>query len=144
MLLDLGPCPAQDALRWSTFARRLVAEIGTTADLDRAGATDLLGAWSTLIDDWFDRATACEDADEPFRWASDVEPEMAEFLLDGLDRSLHSPVVRDLCTDDEIERQRPFTVLVVRSFIDGLAAESDGCRQYADQVSTSLHRLLPD
>ncbi len=144
MVLDLGPCSAEDALDWSKFARRIVVELRSSPDFDRASSGDLLEVWSKTIDQWSDQASRCVESDQPFRWASDVEPEMAEFLLDGLDRSLHSPAVRQLCTDDEVARQRPFTVLVVRSFIDGLASEGDGCRQYADQVTTSLRGLLPD
>ncbi len=144
VLLDLGPFPAEDALHWSTFARRIVAELRSSPDVDRAQNADLLDHWSATIDQWSDQASRCMAADLPFRWAAEVEPELAEFLLDGLDRSLHSPAVRELCTDSEVERQRPFTVLVVRSFIDGLASEGAGCRQYADQVTTSLRRLLPD
>lgn len=144
MVLDLGPCPAEDALSWSKFARRIVVELRSAPGFDRAASGDLLDLWSRTIDQWSNHANGCAKADRPFRWAAEVEPEMAEFLLDGLDRSLHSTAVRELCTDAEVERQRPFTVLVVRSFIDGLATEGDGCRQYADQVTTSLRGLLPD
>ena len=143
-MVDLGPCPAEDALSWSRFARRIVGELRASPDFDRSATGDLLEQWSQTIDEWSDLARRCVEADRPFRWASDVEPEMAEFLLDGLDRSLHSSTVRRLCTDAEVERQRPFTVLVVRSFLDGLATEGAGCRQYADQVTTSLQGLLPD
>ncbi len=144
VLLDLGPFPAEDALHWSKFARRIVVELRSSPEVDRVQTADLLDQWSATIDQWSDQASRCVAAELPFRWAADVEPELAEFLLDGLDRSLHSPAVRQLCTDSEIERQRPFTVLVVRSFIDGLASEGAGCRQYADQVTTSLRGLLPD
>lgn len=144
VLLDLGPSPAEDALLWSKFARRIVVELRTSPDFDRAASGDLLEQWSLTIDQWSDQATRCHQAGLPFRWVSEVEPEMAEFLLDGLDRSLHSAAVRELCTDAEVEGQRPFTVLVARSFIDGLAAEGAGCRQYADQVTASLRGLLPD
>lgn len=144
VLLDLGPFPAEDALHWSKFARRIVIELRSSPDVDRATTMDLLDQWSDTIDQWSDQANRCVAADLPFRWASDVEPEMAEFLLAGLDRSLHSQAVRQLCTEAEIERQRPFTVLVLRSFIDGLASEGEGCRQYADQVTTSLRGMLPD
>ena len=144
MVLDLGPCPAEDALSWSKFARRIVVELRSSPDFDRATSGVLLDLWSRTIDQWSDQARSCAEADRPFRWATDVEPEMAEFLLDGLDRSLHSSAVRQLCTDDEVERQRPFTVLVVRSFVDGLATEGAGCQQYADHVTASLQGLLPD
>ncbi len=144
MVLDLGPCPAEDALDWSMFARRIVVELRSSPDLAPAVSPDLLDLWSTTIDQWSAAAADCRRGGRPFRWASEVDPELAEFLLAGLDRGLHSPELRLLCTDDEIERQLPFTVLVLRSFIDGLASESDGCRQYADHVAVSLQGLLPD
>ena len=127
------------------FARRIVAELRCTRDHEGPTPTDdLLDLWSETIEQWSARARECRDRGQAFRWVAEVEPEMAEFLLAGLDRSLHSDRVRELCTDEEVERQRPFTVLVVRSFVDGLTSESEGCRQYADQVSTSLRGLLPD
>lgn len=162
MVLDLGPCPVEDAVDWSTFARRILGELrtgrgdgtgpGDTGLGDTAPAepttpaehADLLDQWSALIDDWLERADVCERADQPFRWSTDIDPAQAEFLLAGLDRSLHSAAVRSLCTSEDVERQRPFTVVVVRGFIDGLASESECCRQYADQVSVSLQGLLPD
>jgi hypothetical protein len=144
MVLDLGPCPAEDALSWSKFARRIVVELRSSPDVEGTVPTGLLDSWATTIDRWSVVAARCVEAGQPFRWVSDVEPEMAEFLLAGLDRSLHSDTVRELCTEDEIARQRPFTVLVVRSFVDGLLSEGEGCQQYADQVMTSLQGLLPD
>ena len=144
MLLDLGPCPAEDALSWSKFARRIVVELRSDPTVGETVPPGLLESWSDTIDQWCDHANRCREAGEPFRWASEVEPEMAEFLMAGLDRSLHSTTVRELCTEDEIDRQRPFTILVVRSFLDGLNAEGEGYRQYADQVTTSLRRMLPD
>lgn len=144
VVLDLGPCRAEDALSWSQFARRIVVELRSCPDVDRATSSDLLELWARTIDRWAAHADDCAAAERPFRWESEVEPEMAEFLLDGLDRSLHSPTVRQFCTDAEIAQQRPFTALVVRSFIDGLASEGAGCRQYADQVTSSLSGLLPD
>lgn len=127
------------------FARRIVAELRSAPGPDQPAASDdLLELWTRTIEQWNEQARWCRRQDRPFRWVSELDPEMAEFLLAGLDRSLHSERVRDLCTDEEIARQRPFTVLVIRSFVDGLTSESEGCRQYADQVSTSLRRLLPD
>lgn len=144
MVLDLGPCPAEDALSWSKFARRIVVEVRSSPDVGETVPSGLLESWSTTIEQWSDAAARCHEANRPFRWVSEVEPEMAEFLLDGLDRCLHSPSVRDLCTEEEVARQRPFTVMVIRSFVDGLASEGEGCQQYADQITTSLRGLLPD
>lgn len=142
MVLELGPCPAEDALSWSKFARRIVVELRTSPTGHPFVSAEVLELWSRTLEEWF--AIASRSEGEPFRWVRDVEPEVAEFLLDGLDRCLHADMVRDLCTPEEIEQQRPFTALVVRTFVDGLAAEGDGCRHYADQVLTSLGSLLDD
>lgn len=144
MVLDLGPCPAEDALSWSKFARRIVVEIRSSPDVGDEVTPALLDSWSAMIERWCETATGCNEAGRPFRWVSEIEPEMAEFLMDGLDRCLHSPSIQQLCTEDEIVRQRPFTILVVRSFVNGLASEGEGCLQYADQIMTSLGGLLPD
>lgn len=141
-MLELGPCPAEDALSWSKFARRIVVELRTSSTGHPFVSAELLELWSHTLEEWF--GIARNSNGEPFRWVHDVEPEVAEFLLDGLDRCLHAETVLDLCTPEEIERQRPFTALVVRTFVDGLAAEGDGCRHYADQISTSLGNLLDD
>lgn len=126
------------------FARRIVVELRSSPDLAPTVSDDLLDLWSGTIDEWSAAADHCRRTGRPFRWMSEVDPEQAEFLLAGLDRSLHSPELRRLCTDEEVAQQLPFTVLVLRSFIDGLASESDCCRQYADHVSVSLQGLLPD
>jgi len=141
MVLELGPCPAEDALSWSKFARRIVVELRTSPTGHSFISNDVLELWATTLEEWFRTAGAC-DRDEPFRWSSEVEPAVAEFLLDGLDRCLHSDAVLDLCTEEELERQRPFTKLVVGAFVTGLVAEGDACQHYADQVLTSLGNLL--
>lgn len=145
MVIELGPCAADDVLRWSKFARRILVELRTTEDEDQAVVSpDVLELWSRTLDEWSGRAVESANHDAPFRWSSEVEPEVAEFLLHGLDKCLHSPRVMGWVTPAEAEEQRAFTMLVVRSFVDGLAAEGEGCRHFADQILTSLQDLLQD
>ncbi len=144
MVVDLGPSPAEDAMAWSKFARRVMVELRSDPGNDRWVADDLVSMWSTTVDGWLDEAVRCQDQQRPFRWSEEMEPEVAEFLLDGLDRCLRSPILRDVCTPAELRRQRPFTVLVVRGFVESLAAEGKGCKHYTDQIETSLAGLLAD
>lgn len=141
-MLELGPCPAEDALSWSKFARRIVVELRSSPTGHPFVSAEALQLWSRTLEEWYGIADRTDGV--PFRWVRDVEPEVAEFLLDGLDRCLHADMVLGLCTTEEMKAQRPFTALVIRTFVDGLAAEGDGCRHYAEQVLTSLGGLLDD
>ncbi len=143
MVLELGPCPAEDVVRWSKFARRIVIELRSNPDFDEV-PPDVVDLWARTLDEWTSEAASLPDQDSPFRWTSELEPEVAEFLLHGLDRCLHSPTVMSWVTPDEAREQRMFTMQVVRAFVDCLAAEGHGCQQYADQILTSLSELLAD
>lgn len=144
-MLEVGPCPTEDVLRWSKFARRILAELRTTSEAGRLVSNDVVDLWSQTLDDWSATAQAASaEPDRPFRWTGELEPEVAEFLLDGLDRCLHSPTVMSWVTPAEAEEQRAFTTLVVRAFVDGLSAEGRSCRHFADQIHVSLGNLLDD
>lgn len=144
MVLELGPCPATDVLAWSKFARRIIVELRACPDQGLV-SSDLIALWATTLDRWSAEATkAAETPDRPFRWVEEMEPEVAEFLLDGLDRCLHSSKVMSWVTQEEAVRQRAFTGLVVRAFLGGLAAEGHGCLHFADHINQSLSPLLVD
>ncbi|MEM7271888.1 MAG: hypothetical protein AAF547_02305 [Actinomycetota bacterium] len=144
MVLELGPWPTDDAVRWSKFARRIVCELRTSPTDDAVAPADVLDLWSRTIDRWSTEAHAALAENRPFRLTSELEPEVVEYLLHGLDRCLHSPTVMRLITPSEAIEQRAFTMLVVRAFVDGLLAECSSCQQYADQVMTSLGTLLTE
>ena len=82
--------------------------------------------------------------DQPFRWSGQLEPEVVEFMLDGLDRCVHSPTVMGWVTPQDALEQRAFTTMVIRAFVDSLNAECSSCRHYVDQVLVSLGSLLED
>ena len=143
MVLELGPCPADDVVRWSKFARRIVVELRSNDEAVEI-ATDVVELWARTLDEWSREATTQKVQGAPFRWTSELEPEVVEYMLHGLDRCLHSPVVMSWITPDEAEAQRPFTRQVVKAFLDSLTAEGHGCEEYADQVLSSLGELLND
>lgn len=141
MVLELGPCPAEDMLRWAKFARRIVVEMRSNAEFDEV-PPDVLDLWARTLDEWLNRAAHLRNEESPFRWTSELEPEVVEFLLHGLDRCLHSPTVMSWVTPEEADQQRSVTMHVVEAFADSLSTEGPGCRQYADQILTSLGPLL--
>ncbi len=144
MVVELGPCQAEDVVRWLKFARRIITELRSTADSEQVLPPDVVELWSQTLDDWNATAIELEASGDPFRWSVEMEPEVAEYLLHGLDVGLHSPTVLGWMTPAEIEEQRAFTRLVVRAFVDGLAAEGRSGRHYVDQILTSLGDLLED
>lgn len=144
MVLELGPWPALDAHRWTKFARRIIVELRSAPDGDELLSPDVIDLWSRTLTDWTGTAQRAMAANEPFRWSSELEPEVVEFLLHGLDRCLHSPVVMSWITPAEAEQQRQFTISIVQAFVDGLTVESHSCQHYADQILTSLGSLLAD
>ena len=143
MVLELGPWSANDVVRWSKLARRIVVELRSNDDVD-AVPPDVVNLWARTLDEWIADATNRVEEDLPFRWTAELEPEMAEYLLHGLHRCLLSPVVMSWITANEAEEQRAFTTLVVRAFTDSLSAQGHGCQEYADQVLSSLGALFKD
>lgn len=144
MVLELGPCPADDVVRWSKFARRIVVELRSTPEYDELISPDVVDLWSKTLDEWLNQAKSMVGDEPPFRWTAELEPEVVEFLLHGLDRCLHSPTVMSWVTPAEARDQRAFTMRVVRAFVDGLSAEGHSCQHYADQILTSFGQLLED
>jgi hypothetical protein len=144
MVVELGPCQAEDAVQWLKFARRIITELRSIADSEQVLPPDVVELWSQTLDEWNATAIELGASGEPFRWSADMEPEVAEYLLHGLDVGLHSPTVLSWMTPVEIESQRAFTKLVVLAFVDGLTAEGRSGRHYADQILVSLGDLLED
>jgi len=138
MLLELGPVEADDVQCWTRFARRMITELRTDPD-DLAGIAtdDLLSQWATLIDEW-----ALVGAKQlQFRWSQRIEPERAEFLIHGLDRCLHSTGLQTRVTSAEAATHLPFTMHIVRAFVDGLSADGEAHEQYGDQLLASVGDL---
>ncbi len=140
MLVELGPVAAADVQSWTRFARRVITELRVDpGDLEGVATEDVLGQWSRLIDQWSTLSTA---GPEMFRWSENLDCEVAEFLLHGLERCFHSPCVQNRITDTEADVHKPFTVHVIHAFVDALVSEGVGHEQYADQIRASLGASL--
>lgn len=142
MLLDLGPYPASDALRWTKFARRVLLEIECDPLLDGELSPDAVSLWRTYINDWSASAERHLTNREPFRWQTNLDAEVAEFLLHGLDQCWHSSRLANRLTPEDVSANHDFTMHVIRAFIDGLADEGRGCEHYANQITASFAGLL--
>lgn len=138
MLLELGPYPAGDAARWTKFARRVLLEIQSDASLVEPMSIDVLHLWRSYINDWATSAEQHLSRDQSFRWQAELESEVAEFLLHGLDQCCHSTALAERLSDDDVDANHGFTMHVVRAFVDGLAEQGHGCEHYADQVMASF------
>ncbi len=138
MVLELGPCPAEEAEGWTKFARRVIIEFRSSTEVMAQVSPDLLELWGTYIDRWAAQAKAASAEGLPFRWSESMDPEVGEFLLHGLDQCLHSPLFKRSVTDAELAANMGFTMHVVRAFVEGLTTEGTSCCHYVDQVLTSF------
>ncbi len=140
MLLELGPMAADDMSQWARFARRVICELRVdSAELTGVVTNDFLTAWQGLVDVW-DRAA--NSGDVVFRWSSDMDAEVAEFLVYGFERCVQSSTIRHLTTPDERDRHRDVTYAILRTFAEALAAEGRCHEHLIDQIRASAgHRL---
>ena len=134
MLVELGPLPATGVHQWTRFARRVIVELRANPhDLQGIATEDMLKQWSNLIEQW--AAASVDGSDEAsFRWSKEIDSELAEFLLHGLERILHSTEAQARITTEESIMHRPFTMHVVQAFVDGLSAEGQTHIHYVDQI----------
>lgn len=133
MLLELGPVAADDALGWTRFARRLIAEMRINpSDLDGVVCEDFLCQWTTLIDQWADAVGA--DGSDTFRLTQSLDDEQAEFLLYGLTRCMTSPALQARVTADDHDDHDRFTGHVAKAFIAGLSIEGRPCDHYEERL----------
>jgi hypothetical protein len=140
MLLELGPVPAGDVQQWARFARRMVCELRVDpADLAGVATPDFLDRWDVLIDRWESDAAV---SNHEFRWSESFDPELAEYLLHGIERCLRSPILTERATAIERVANGPFMMHVVQSFVDGLSAEGCCSEQLCDHVRASLGAAL--
>ncbi len=140
MQLELGPTAAGDVRDWARFARRLICEIRVEPDgFQGIASPDLLSAWSTMIDTLDSHPTP---TDPMFRWTGKIDVELAEYLLHGLHRCVHSEELQIRITDEERARHAPFTLHLIQSFVDGLTAEGSCHLHLVDQVRSTLGELL--
>ena len=135
MLLELGPVEAEQVVRWTRFARRLLTEVRLDpCDLDGVVCEDFLRQWSTLIDTWADAVGPSDDlAGAMFRLTQAIDDEQAEFLLHGLIRFMTSPSVAARMSEADHDNDL-FTGHVARAFITGLSMEGRPCEHYQEHL----------
>ena len=140
MILELGPVDAGDVQQWARYVRRVVSELRLDpSDLAGVATPEFLEACSRGIDRWDHHAAL---GGPEFRWSSEIDPEVAEYFLHGLDRCLHSPALEGRITEEERQAHRPFTMHVVQALVDGLSAEGRCSQHLCDQVRASLGEAL--
>ena len=140
MLLELGPVEAGHVQHWARFTRRMLCELRVApVDLSGVATTDFLDRCNGWIDRWEQSAAA---NGTEFRWSESIEPEMAEYLLHGIDRCLRSEQFVGRVTPAERETHEPFTMHVVQALVDGLSSEGQCSRHLCDQVRASLGAAL--
>lgn len=138
MVLELGPCPADEVTSWTRFARRVILELRTHDAGESGISPDVLSLWCNYIDRWAETASDAAAEHGPFRWSDDLDPDVGQFLLHGLDQCLHSDALAEVVTPAESSAHRGFTMKVVRAFVDALACEGEACEHYVDQVLISF------
>ncbi len=140
MHLELGPVGAGDVQQWARLSRRVACELRSNpADLEGVATSDLIDAWAVMIDRWGHDAAL---GDETFRWSADLDVELGEYLLYGLDRAIHSPQVHAQLTRAEERAHTPFTLHVVQQLVDALSAEGRCQQHLCDQIRASLGAAL--
>lgn len=142
MELEVGPISADEAGSWIKFARRILIELNSTPPSGELPSPDVVDQWSQTIDQWSDIAQAAIAAETPFRVSASYEPEFGEYLLHGLEQCLLSPIVAEWVRPEEAELQLPFTLMVVRAFVEGLATEGRSAQHYIDQILASFGQDL--
>ncbi len=142
MELEVGPVPAAEADSWIKFARRILIELKSTPSVDDLPAADAVDLWSQTIDAWSNIARQATVGAKPFRVSSTYEPEFAEYLLHGLEQCLLSRTVAEWVRPEEAKQQLPFTLMVVRAFVEGLASEGHSAQHYVDQIMAAFGQDL--
>lgn len=123
--------------QWSRLARRLLLELRVDpGDLDGVIDLDFIDTWARLIDQW---ESAARGTAAPFHWSGQLECEMAEYLIHGLERILTSDRLRELTTVDDLTSTRPITLHLIDRFCACLCEENAGAAEF---TATVRERLL--
>jgi len=136
MLVELGPMPPDMVLSWTKCARRVSLELTSGNNLVLSGDDkgDWFKYWSELLDSW----SAVAQTSTVFAWTKDMDAEVAEFVVHGMERLLRCPTLNQFVTGEEANVQAPFTVHVLRSFLTALSHEGPAFKHYADGVQSLL------
>jgi len=119
----VGPVGATSIGAWVSFARRLLHSAGPGADVP----SDAAASFDTYLDDWEALAAAGGDV----TWATDLEAELAEYLVYAFYRvakDVNEEAGKAAVVPDEAA---PFYWLLVGALLDALAAEGGSRAEFA-------------
>ncbi len=138
MEFALGPCPASDIIAWTKTARRVIVEAKDLPRGQGGPAHDQLLYWSHLVQTWSSVAHHAQSDGECFRWQEEMSPEMAEYLMHGLELCLHLDQFDQWVTAEEATALKPTTTTIVQAFTTALSCEGTACQHFVDQLRGSL------
>jgi hypothetical protein len=134
MRVEIGPVPVASAIAWLDYATGVIDELRVAP---RAVTEDVLDAFTTLVDEWREAASAAIRAgDGIFRWTGDAQPENVEYLVFALYR-----LGARLTEEEEggLREPRPapatkFHTVLVRSVLAALECEGEAEAHFVRQL----------
>jgi hypothetical protein len=139
MHVELGPLPSSSASAWVRYAREVLVtprahDAETLPDGVREGFERYLNEW--------DKAAS---AGPSFRWATDVDPELVEYLV----HAFYRVAVR---LSEEAERRGGklappegdlFYETLVRALLDAMSRETPAAAEFADHLRAFWPGVTP-
>jgi hypothetical protein len=138
--IELGPVSTASARAWIAYAAEMLEVLRAQPQEGLPAAA--LDAFGSLLDQW--RPIA--DADEPFRWSDDLEPERVQYLLHAL-YAAGVAIEREAASGRT--RLRPpeadaFHFVVVRESFEALEHESKADAEFVEQMRNIWEVARPD
>jgi hypothetical protein len=138
--IDLGPVASDSARAWIAYAAEMLEVLRALPEPGLPAAA--LDAFGSLLDQW--RPIA--EADEPFRWSGDLEPERVQYLLKAL-YAAGEAIEREAASGRA--RLRPpkadaFHFVVVRESFEVLEHESKADAEFVAQMRNVWDVARPD
>jgi hypothetical protein len=135
----VGPVDAGSAKAWITWARELVAGLPAR---DGTVSEDLQAAFATYLDEW----SAIAEAGATFRWETEAEPELVEYLVHGFYR------LAGVITEEAERRGRRFSppegdafyTALVNALLDALGEESAANAEFAGHLRAFWPGITPE
>jgi len=130
VLIEIGPVPADSALEYVRLARvQLAALHDDPGDLQATLTPYVLDMFDQWVDEWESGA----QADDPFSWRIDLDPEVIEHTFYAF--FLVVQKITDTYGDEgppgDVQMRRPFRLALTRGVLDALEAEGDSTAEFA-------------
>ncbi len=125
MEVVVGPVAAASMGAFADFARRLLHSAGPGADVP----SDAAASFDRYLDEWGAMAGAGGDV----TWSTEVEAELAEYLVYAFYR-VAKDVTDEAGTSLVPEEAAPFYLLLVGAFLDALADEGGSRAEFASHL----------